>query len=138
MATQRTAADIMKSPVITAKKDMLVSDVINLMALEKINGMPVVDDEGSMIGIITGRLLMNTAVGGNATRTSIADVMLKQLDIYGPTFPPDTPVELLVNFFTSTRINRIFIVEDDRVVGIITRIDIICVLDQIYSQFAVS
>ena len=135
MAKQRTAGDIMKSPVISAKKDMLVSDVINLMALEKINGMPVVDDEGRMIGIITGRLMMNTAVSGNATRTSVADVMLKQLDIYGPTFPPDTPVELLVNYFTSSRINRIFIVEDDKVVGIISRIDIICVLDQIYSQF---
>ncbi len=135
MAMQRTARDIMNSPVITAKKDMLVSDVINLMALEKINGMPVVDDEGKMIGIITGRLMMNTAVSGNATRTSVTEVMLKHLDIYGPTFPPDTPVELLVNYFTSSRINRIFIVEDDRVVGIISRIDIICVLDQIYNQF---
>jgi CBS domain-containing protein len=135
MAKQRTAGDIMKSPVISAKKDMLVSDVINLMAIEKINGMPVLDDEGRMIGIITGRLMMNTAVSGNATRTTVAEVMLKHLDIYGPTFPPDTPVELLVNYFTSSRINRIFIVEDDRVVGIISRIDIICVLDQIYSQF---
>ncbi|MFC1962850.1 HPP family protein [Chloroflexota bacterium] len=138
MAKERTAKDIMKTPVITVKEDNTVANAVKLMAHWKISGLPVVDDEGRLIGMVTGRLIMNTAVSGNAARTSVTEVMSKQLEIYGPVYSPSTQVEELVIHFASSRINRVLIVEDGRVVGIVSRIDIICEMDRIYSQFVMS
>jgi len=132
MTKKRTARDIMKSPVITVKEDMLVSDVMKLLARSHISGMPVVDDDGKLIGIVTGRLIMSFAFSGNAVRTRVADVMSKELEIYGPTYSPDTPVGEIVDHFAASRINRVLIVEGDRVVGIITRFDIMREIDRIY------
>ena len=135
MAKKRTAKDIMKAPVITAKEDMLITDAMKLMTRWRISGLPVVNGDGKLVGMVTGRLLMNDAISGNAARVKVADVMSKQLEIYGPTYDPDTAVDELVNHFAASRINRVLIIEDGWVVGIISRIDIICELNRIYSRF---
>ena len=137
MVKKRTAKDIMKAPVITVKEGMLITDAMKLMTRWSISGLPVVDDDGKFIGMVTGRLIMNDATSGNAARTRVEEVMSKQ-EIYGPTYGPDTEVEELVNRFAASRINRVLIVEDGWVVGIISRIDIICELDRIYSRFVMS
>lgn len=136
MAKKRTARDIMKAPVITAKEDMLITDAMKLMARRRISGLPVVDDDGNLLGMITGRLIMDYAVDGVAARTKVSEAMTKLiLEAYAPGFAPDTLVEEIVNQFLSSRINRVLIVEDSKVVGIISRIDIICELDRIYSRY---
>jgi CBS domain-containing protein len=132
---KRTARDVMKAPVITAKEDMLITDAMKLMSRWRISGLPVVDDDGKLIGMITGRLIMNDAVSGNAARTRVSEVMSRQLEIYGPTYAPDTAVDELVNHFAASRINRVLIIEDGKVIGIISRIDIISELNRIYSRF---
>jgi CBS domain-containing protein len=106
MAKQRTARDIMKAPVISVKEDMLVADVMKLLTRSHISGMPVVDDDGKLIAMVTNRLIMHFAVSGNAVRTRVADVMSKQLEIYGPTYSLDTPIGELVEHFVASRINR--------------------------------
>jgi len=137
MAKKRTARDIMRTPVITARDDMLLTEVIKIMASNHITGLPVVDEEGTVLGVITWRLIMNLAIMGKAAHTRVAEVMSKQLMTYGPTCNPDTPVEQLLNRFATYRINRIIVVDDSRldlkVLGIICRCDIISVMDQICS-----
>ena len=132
MEKKRTARDIMKSPVITVKEDMLVTDVLQLLARSHISGMPVVDDDGKLIGMVTGRLIMNFAISGEVARTRVSEVMSKQLEIYGPTYAPDTPVGELVDHFAASRINRVLIIEHGKVVGIISRFDIIREIERIY------
>ena len=137
MAKKRTARDIMRTPVITARDDMLLTEVIKIMARNHITGLPVVDDDGSLLGMITWRLIMNLAIMGKAGQTRVVEVMSKQLSTYGPTCGPDTPVEQLLTSFAAYRINRIIVVDDGKldlkVLGIICRRDIISVMNQIYS-----
>jgi tRNA nucleotidyltransferase (CCA-adding enzyme) len=137
MVKKRTARDIMAAPVITVKEDMLVTDAMALMARSGISGMPVVGDDGRIVGMVTGRLLMITAVSGNAARTRVSEAMSSQMDIYGPVYAPTAPVEEIVNHFATTRINRVLVVEDGKAVGIICRLEIIRELDQIYGRFVV-
>ena len=134
MAMKRAARDIMKAPVIIAKGDMFVTDVLGLMARWRISGMPVVDDDGKLVGMVTGRLVMNTAISGNAARTKVSEVMSKQMEIYGPACELDTPVEDIVNTFATSRINRVLVMDSGKVIGIISRLEIICELDRIYSH----
>jgi len=64
MAKKRAARDIMKVPVITVKGDMLVTDVIKLMTRWSISAIPVIDDDGKLLGMVTGRLIMNLPIDG--------------------------------------------------------------------------
>ena len=49
----KTAKDIMTTDVIVAKKDDSIANVATLLIREKIGGLPVVDEENRVVGIIS-------------------------------------------------------------------------------------
>ena len=63
----KTAKDIMTTDVIVAKKDDSIANVATLLIREKIGGLPVVDEENIVVGII-----------------SETDIMQKETDIESP------------------------------------------------------
>ena len=130
MAFKKTARDIMTSTVITAKEDMLATDVIKLLLRWHISGLPIVDDEGKLLGIITEHDVMNFALSGDAADTKASEIMTKRVDTYGP----DTLVVEIINHFAAHRIRRVPVVEQGKVVGIISRRDIVRYMDQMYSR----
>jgi CBS domain-containing protein len=130
MVLKRTARDIMTDTVIVAKEDMIVTEAIKLLLRWHISGLPVVDDEGTLMGIITEHDLMNFALSGDAADTRVSEVMTTKVETYSP----DTLVVEVLNYFAARRIRRIPIVEDGKVVGIISRRDILRELNRIYSR----
>ena len=131
MVLKRTAKDIMTQTVITVKEDMILTDVIKLLLRWHISGIPVVDDDNNLLGIITEHDVVNFTLSGNAADTKAREVMTKQVE----TCAPDTLFVQIVNDFASKQIRRIPVVENGKVVGIISRRDIIREMDRIYSQF---
>ena len=103
MAFKKTARDIMTPTVITAKEDMLVTDVIKLLLRWHISGLPIVDDNGNLLGVITEHDVMNFAISGHAANTRAAEVMTRQV----VTYAPDTLVVEIINHFAASRIRRI-------------------------------
>jgi CBS domain-containing protein len=130
MVMKRTAKDIMTSTVITAKEDMFVTDVMKLLLRWHISGVPVVDNEGMLLGIVTEHDVMNFALSGDAASTRASEVMTKKVE----TYTPDTLVVEIVNHFASQQIRRVPVVENGKVVGIISRRDIVREMDRIYSR----
>lgn len=130
MVLKRTARDIMTDTVIMAKDDMLVTDVIRLLLRWHISGLPVVDDKGMLVGIITEHDLMNFAISGDAADTRVSKVMTTKVETYSP----DTLVAEVINHFAASRIRRTPVVENGKVVGIISRRDILRELNRIYSR----
>lgn len=49
----KNAADIMTKDVITVTKETTVAELANLLATNSIGGAPVVDEEGSLLGVVT-------------------------------------------------------------------------------------
>ena len=130
MVLKRTAKDIMTQTVITVKEDLILTDVIKLLLRWHISGIPVVDDDNNLLGIITEHDVVNFTISGNAADTKAREVMTKQVE----TCAPDTLFEQIVNDFASRQIRRVPVVENGKVVGIISRRDIIREMDRIYSQ----
>ena len=130
MVLERTVKDIMTQTVITVKEDMILTDVIKLLLRWHISGIPVVDDDNNLLGIITEHDVVNFTISGNAADTKAREVMTKQVE----TCAPDTLFEQIVNDFASRQIRRVPVVENGKVVGIISRRDIIREMDRIYSQ----
>ena len=51
------------------------------------------------------------------------------------TFTPATDIETLVNFCAKRRMHRVPIVEGEKVVGMVSRRDILREMDRLYSQY---
>jgi CBS domain-containing protein len=53
MADQRTAGEIMTRDVVTARRDLPTEELAALLAFHNVSGMPVLDDAGTVIGIVS-------------------------------------------------------------------------------------
>ncbi len=148
------AKDVMERDVITIEENETIVKAINLMKRHKISGLPVVDKHGNLVGIVTdGDILRALDVplsdsgivspppfdiieavikakmeewdverALEAWKTGrVKDIMSKNV-VYAS---PDTPVEELADLMLSRGINRIPIVEKGKVVGIVTRLDLL-------------
>ena len=115
------AADIMTTNVITAKKDMLLTDVIALLLRWHISAMPVVDHEDKMVGIVSEIDLVNLTFDGNAADTTVEEVMVTDII----SFSPSTQLADLVQTFSKRHLRRVPIIENGKVVGIVSRRDIL-------------
>jgi CBS domain-containing protein len=134
MVLKRTARDIMTTTVVTASEDMRLTDAIRLLLRWHISGLPVVDDEGNLVGIITEQDVVNFTLSGDAARTRVSEVMIREV----VTYDPDLLVADVINRFASHRIRRVPVVEEGKVVGIISRRDVIREMDRIYGRLVVS
>ncbi len=119
-----TVSDILagreKRPLVTARPEATLRDVIALMKSTSISQLPVVDPAGKLHGIVAEVDVLRALVsGGKSLESRITEVVE---DDYA-TVTPNTKIELLQGVLADA---KVAIVEDaDRVVGIVTRIDLI-------------
>ncbi|GAB6180630.1 CBS domain-containing protein [Desulfotomaculum defluvii] len=141
------AKDIMSTKVITVKCDTTIKEIAQILIEEKISGVPVVDDAENLVGIVTeGDLLHKEAspripkyfgilgatiyFGGNEQYKEDFKKLaaLKASEIMTTkviTADKDTEISGLANLMVEHNIKRIPIVEKDKVIGIVSRADII-------------
>ena len=128
------ARDIMTEYVVTAKKDTAVRKLAHLMLFDRISGVPILDNEGRLCGLITttdlfnvlGELVLDHDFGSYAELfkdkvITVGDVMTKNV----VTFSPETPVEEIIRTSVYKNIHTFPIVEHDKVVGVIGKRDIL-------------
>lgn len=125
------ARDIMTAVVVTARPEIKLTEAIKLFLRYSVSGMPVVDEQGDLVGIITEHDIMNFAFSGNAAETTVAEAMTSDV----LSFSADTDIETLVGCCATHRVRRVPIVEGKRVVGIVSRRDILRDLDRRYNSY---
>ncbi len=128
---KHTAADIMTTPVITAQPQMRLTEAIELMLRWNISALPVVDAQNDILGIISEYDVMNFAFDGHAAEATVEEAMSRKVT----TFPPETDVDMLVHCCVSQRMRRLPIVKDGKLVGIVSRRDILREIQKEYSRF---
>lgn len=127
----KKASEIMTQVVVTVKPDMRLTEAIKVMLKNNVSAVPVVDAQQDLVGIITEYDIMNFAFSGHAAETTVAEVMIRDV----VTFTPDTDTETLVNFCAKRRMHRVPIVEGQKVVGMVSRRDILREIDRLYSEY---
>jgi len=142
------ARDVMVSPVITARKSATVREVAKTLLEKRISAIPVVDDVGKLVGIVTESDLMHRAeagtehpyswwvhfLAGDATIAAdyvkshaarVEDVMT--CDVVTAT--PETPLHEIATLLEEHQIRRVPIVNDGgTLVGIVSRANLIQVV----------
>ena len=122
------AKDIMTKDVVTISPDATLADAIGLLVAKEISGMPVIDADENMIGIISEKDIINFAFSGNLHNTKVKEAMSKNIT----SFPPDADVDSIALAISHHQFRRVPIVEKGKVVGVISRRDIIRVALQLH------
>lgn len=117
----KRAADIMSQPVITVRPDAPLFHAVKLLLRHHVSGLPVVDSSGTLLGLISEYDIMNFALSGNADQTRVDEAMTRKVI----TQAADASVPALINCLVGGRLRRVPIVEGGRVVGIVSRRDIL-------------
>jgi CBS-domain-containing membrane protein len=142
-----TAGDIMTRDVVTVKRETTVRELAELFTRRRISSVPVVDTAGEIIGIVTETDLVEQDKSLHIpTVVSLFDWVIylesgkkfeKELkkmtgqtvgDIYTPevtTISPSTPVSEVADLMSGKKIHAVPVVEHNRVVGVVSRIDMI-------------
>ncbi len=139
------ASEIMSRDIITAKEDTDIHEAGRLLIKHKISGMPVIDNENHIVGMITEADLLTIA--GIPRGHVFNDVVMKYVlnkptpqhragkkvkDIMSSpviTVSPDTTVKKIAIILDEKRIKRVPVVDEaNKLVGIVSRGDIIRVV----------
>ena len=122
------ARDVMSSPVITLRADTPVHAAASLLVSHGYAGAPVVDAEGHVVGIATeadlvrGRVVPESwEVTGERPDPPVSAVMtLSPTSVH-----PDEDLADVVALMLDTKIRSVPIVGDGRLVGIVSRQDVL-------------
>lgn len=115
------AVDIMTANIITVKKDVVLTEAIALLLRWHISALPVVDNENKMVGIISEIDLVDLTFDGNAPDTIVEEVMVTDI----VSFSSNTELADLVQAFSKRHLRRVPIIDKGKVVGIVSRRDIL-------------
>jgi CBS domain-containing protein len=114
------AVELMNKNVVTCHPSETLIVIVNKFELFNIAGMPVVE-KGKIVGIVCQTDVLKGLKTGNIQELTVRDVMVTDVITVTPTESAVNIAKIMVE----KRINRIPVVENDIVVGIVTRGDII-------------
>ncbi len=121
----------MATDLFTVQPDDPVEIVANLMSWERIRHIPVEDKEHKLVGLVGYRSVLRfLAGGGSLIDTPVSDIMKKQLT----TVTPDTPTLDALRLMRRTRIGCLPVVQDDRLVGILTEEDLMNIASKLMEE----
>ena len=115
--------DVMSVDIICAKKDATIIEVATRIVLGGINGVPIINDDGVPIGIITTiDILRAIKDGKDLNNTTIGDIMKNNPLVT----QQNDGIEETIDIMDKNGISMIPVVEDDgRIIGICSRSDIL-------------
>ncbi|HID82726.1 MAG TPA: CBS domain-containing protein [Chromatiales bacterium] len=129
--------DIMSTNIKTAKPDTSVREIAKIMCFNKISGMPVVDDDGKIVGVVSEKDVLHSMFPDIAELSEqgsypdfeemegayestlsnqVENIMTKAV----ATVPPDIPILKAASLMWLRKIRRIPVAENGVLVGIIS------------------
>jgi len=115
------ASTIMKTDVITVTKGEDICEAIRIMVLNNITGLPVVNDDGTVAGIITEKDVLKLLHAGPDKGGTVEEFMTTNVVC----FEQDASLTDIADCLMMNRFRRVPIVHQNKLVGIISRTDII-------------
>ena len=155
------ARDFMIHPVVCAREDTTVKALMTILGEKKITGVPVIGADDRLVGVVSVTDLLSHGgfsgleeeIGDSHFHSSPAmDGMAEAHDLFEPdgevldhpvtdfmsrsviTASEHDPIGKIADTMVSRRIHRVIIVEEEKVTGIISTMDILKALRNAYLQ----
>lgn len=143
------AEQIMTTDVTTVHADTTIEEVARLLTTRRVGSVPVVDDDNRMVGVVNDEDLFTSEMGipfsavrvpvlferwarperaaeiyANARRNTARDVMSCEFVCVDT----DASVGYITQLMVERNLHRVLVTRNDRLAGIITRLDLIRML----------
>ncbi len=131
----RQAKEVMTRPPVTIRQDSLVTEAVDLMLHKGVKRLPVIDEAGKLVGILSRVDVFRTSMRESPdwqafqeqqivveNLRSVADIMRRDT----PTVFPETPVEEVIETIDRSDIQRVCVVDrEGRFQGLISDRDLL-------------
>lgn len=118
-------------PTLTPETDIL--SAVDFLLQHHVTGAPVVDEAGGIVGMLTEKdclRLLTLGQSGEPARGTVADFMTRK----PMTVPPHMDIYYAAGIFLANSFRRLPVVKDGKVVGAITRYDILKAMHATFRQ----
>jgi len=114
--------EIMSKHVVTVQSDASIVDAIELLVKKNVTGLPVVNEQKVLVGIISEidviqLLLRDTVTKGHRVQDYMTQKVIS--------FSPVDDILKICEFFAGNSIRRVPIIDAGRLVGVVSRRDVI-------------
>jgi CBS domain-containing protein len=149
------ARELMSSPAIAVGPETKIQEVARTMREAQISGVPVVDERGTLLGVITELQLIERSAPVKQPRylallSGLIPLNLEEyreyreqvklvlatnaeelMDDDPAAVGPETDLDTILALMSEPEVTMLPIVENDRVIGVVTRTDLVRLLEQL-------
>ena len=129
----KTVEQFMVTDLFTVRPEDVIDLAANLMQWRHVRHVPVEDNEGKLVGIVSHRDLLRLFALGSSngkTETIVRDVMTENL----VTITPETPTLDALTLMRDNNIGCLPVVKNERLVGLITAYDFLTVSSKLFEE----
>ena len=130
--TPTLVRELMTTEVVTLNRNDRLSVAEDIMSLGRIRHMPVLDEDGSVVGVMSQRDLLQGALtsvlgyGSTGRKKLMATVLVKEVMTTDPTVvAPDTPLVEAARIMSKHKLGCLPVLDGSVLVGILTEGDFV-------------
>lgn len=126
---QMRVADVMQTPVRAVQADATVAEVVQRLADTHVSGVPVVDNGGRLVGVVSTTDVLDAEATADGKRER--EVLFENTtagDLMTPrplTISPQADLRQAAQEMLYAEVHRLFVEEDGKLVGVISQTDIV-------------
>ena len=121
-------SEFMDTSVPTLSPETQIMEAVDFLLRHQVTGAPVVDSNDRLVGIITEtdllKLLTEVIGGEPAAEATVSEFMTTEVI----TVPPEVDIYYVAGMFLANKFRRLPVVEEGKIVGAITRYDLLRVI----------
>jgi len=131
----RTIGQFMSTDLFTVKPDDLIDLAASVMDWRHIRHVPVEDDEGHLVGLVTHRGLLRLLNCGDRDHGDRGPITVREVMVADPvTVSPSTSSLEAIEIMRSNRVGCLPVVEGNQLVGIVTSYDFLEASARLFQQ----
>jgi len=122
------AKDIMTREVVSARRDTLVEEALELLLGNEIAGIPVVEEDMTLVGIITEKDLLGLFYEPEEVKKMMVEHFMTQPAVH---FDENESLDEICKCLLEVTFRRVPVTKEGKVVGIVSRPDVLkCVMQR--------
>ncbi len=116
-----TAGSIMTTDLVAVRPNSSIEEAIEILLSRHISGLPVTDEDGRLVGVITEFALLAVTYDKRVKNHTVSQHMTREVI----TVNANDPLNRIADLCIVHRVRRVPVMQDGRLIGVIARRDVL-------------